>query len=115
MGRAHGACEAISRREEEAMRDIGDNEQRRARPQPPCARAGICCVAAPQQCAALPASRRLASPGAALGTRPMLLLGQAPSTKRLLLSSLLSTCALVGGAAQVADKTSYRPELAVSE
>src|SRR5262245_7031735 len=78
-------------------------------------RAGICGVAAPQQCAALPASRRLASPGAALGTRPMLLLGQAPRTKRLLLASLLSTCALVGGAAQVADKTSYRPELAVSE
>src|SRR5262245_58194634 len=36
-------------------------------------------------------------------------------TKRLLLASLLSTCALVGGAAQVAEQTSYRPELAVSE
>jgi Flp pilus assembly protein TadD/peroxiredoxin len=38
-----------------------------------------------------------------------------PRTKRLLLASLLSTCALVGGAAQVAEKASYRPELAVSE
>jgi hypothetical protein len=27
MGRAHGACEVRSRREEEAMRDIGDDEQ----------------------------------------------------------------------------------------
>ena len=36
-------------------------------------------------------------------------------TKWILLASLLSTCALVGGATQVADKTSYRPELAVSE
>ena len=42
-------------------------------------RAGICGVAAPRQCAlALPASRRLASAGTARGTRPMLLLGQAP-------------------------------------
>src|SRR6185295_18691173 len=41
-------------------------------------RAGICGVAAPRQCPALPASRRLASAGVALGTRPMLLLGQAP-------------------------------------
>ena len=38
-----------------------------------------------------------------------------PRTKRLLLASLLSTCALVGGAAQVVEKASYRPELAVSE
>ncbi|HMJ84587.1 MAG TPA: FG-GAP-like repeat-containing protein, partial [Vicinamibacterales bacterium] len=38
-----------------------------------------------------------------------------PRTKRLLLASLLSICALVGGAAQVAEKASYRPELAVSE
>ena len=35
-------------------------------------RAGICGVAAPRQCPALPASRRLASAGVALGTRPML-------------------------------------------
>jgi len=28
MGRAHGACETRSRREEEAMRDIADDEQR---------------------------------------------------------------------------------------
>jgi hypothetical protein len=35
--RAHGACEASSRREEEAMsRHIVDDEQRRNRPQPPC-------------------------------------------------------------------------------
>src|SRR3989338_6113833 len=51
-------------------------------PHAPCGfrrRTGICGVAAPRQCApALPASRRLASAGAALGTRPMLLLGQAP-------------------------------------
>src|SRR5580765_1160756 len=37
MGRAHGACEARSRREEESMRHIGDDEQRRDRQQPPCA------------------------------------------------------------------------------
>src|SRR5688572_20401557 len=37
MGRAHRACEVRSRREEEAMRDIGDDEQRRTRPQSPCA------------------------------------------------------------------------------
>ena len=37
MGRAHGACEVRSRREKEAMRDIADDEQRRARPQSPCA------------------------------------------------------------------------------
>src|SRR5580698_9895962 len=42
-------------------------------------RTGICGVAAPRQCAlALAASRRLASTGAALGTRPAPLLGQAP-------------------------------------
>ena len=45
-------------------------------------RAGICGVAAPRQCPALPASRRLASAGTALGTRPMLLLGQAPRGRR---------------------------------
>ena len=39
----------------------------------------------------------------------------APRTRRLLLASLFSTCALVGGVAQVAEKTSYRPALAVSE
>ena len=39
----------------------------------------------------------------------------APRTKRVLLASLFSTCALVGGVAQVAEKTSYRPALAVSE
>ena len=37
-GRAHGACEANSRREEEAMSlHIVDDEQRRDCPQPPCA------------------------------------------------------------------------------
>jgi len=37
-GRAHGACEASSRREEEAMSvHIVDGEQRRDRPQSPCA------------------------------------------------------------------------------
>src|SRR3990170_4187572 len=37
-GRAHGACEASSRREEEAMSvHIVDDEQRRDRPQYPCA------------------------------------------------------------------------------
>src|SRR5205809_6858377 len=41
-------------------------------------RADICGVATPRQCPTLPASRRLAAAGAALGTRPMLLLGQAP-------------------------------------
>jgi len=41
---------------------------------------GICGVAAPRQCTlALPASRRLASADTARGTRPMLLLGRAPS------------------------------------
>src|SRR3954451_6589747 len=44
-------------------------------------RAGIGGVAAPGPCAAAwPASRRLAAAGTALGTRPMLLLGHAPST-----------------------------------
>ena len=37
-GRAHGACEASSRREEEAMSmHIVDDEQRRDPPQSPCA------------------------------------------------------------------------------
>jgi Flp pilus assembly protein TadD/peroxiredoxin len=38
-----------------------------------------------------------------------------PRAKRLLLTGLLSTCALVDGSAQLQDRTSYRPELAVSE
>ena len=38
-----------------------------------------------------------------------------PWAKRLLLAALLSTCALVDGRAQLQDRTSYRPELAVSE
>ena len=38
-----------------------------------------------------------------------------PRTKRLLLASLLSTCALLDGSAQLQERTSYRPELAVSE
>jgi len=38
-----------------------------------------------------------------------------PLTKRLLLASLLVACVLVAGAAQVAEKPFYRPELAVSE
>src|SRR6266545_8020346 len=86
MGRAHGACEARSRREEEAMRHIGDDEQRRARPQPPCALRVPAARRHLRRCRsstmplALPASRRLASAGAALGTRPMPLLGPAPST-----------------------------------
>ena len=69
MGRAHGACEVRSRREEEGdAGGIVDDEQRRARPQPPCAlrvpaahrhlrrcrsstmHAGIACVAAPGIC-----------------------------------------------------------------
>ena len=38
MGRAHGACEVRLRREEEGdAGGIVDDEQRRARPQPPCA------------------------------------------------------------------------------
>src|SRR5262249_45590893 len=41
--------------------------------------------------------------------------GRVLRTKRLLLASLLFMCALVGGAAQVAEQTSYRPQLAVSE
>ncbi|HLG53919.1 MAG TPA: hypothetical protein VI485_01225 [Vicinamibacterales bacterium] len=42
-------------------------------------RAGICGVAAPGHGPTVPASRRLASAGTALGTRPVPLLGQAPS------------------------------------
>src|SRR5437899_4206158 len=38
-----------------------------------------------------------------------------PRAKRLLLASLLSTCALVDGNAQLEHSASYRPELAVSE
>ena len=85
--RAHGACEASSRREEEAMSmHIFDDEQRRDRPQSPCAQrvssgAGhlrrwrsstmytdIACIAPPCICPA------------ALETRPLLLLGPAPRT-----------------------------------
>jgi len=77
MGRAHGACEVRSRREEEAMRDIADDEQRRARPQSPCA---LRVPAARRHLrrrsflrySRYPRSSRLASAGAALGTRPML-------------------------------------------
>src|SRR5580765_2651065 len=38
-----------------------------------------------------------------------------PWAKRLLLAALLSTCALVDGRAQLQDRNSYRPELAVSD
>ena len=42
-------------------------------------REGICCVGAPRRCTPTsPASRRLASTLAALGTRPLLILGRAP-------------------------------------
>src|SRR6185436_15635517 len=61
------------------------NDELARNPHAPCGfrrRAGICGVAAPRQCPALPASRRLASAGAALGTRLMLLLGQAPKSDR---------------------------------
>src|SRR5438477_12198953 len=52
-------------------------------------RAGICGVAASRQGPALPASQCLSSAGAALGTRRMLLLGQAPrlGPSRLMASS----------------------------
>src|SRR5215211_6450463 len=84
MDRAHGACVVKSRREEEAMPRSAtmSNDEFARNPRAPSGfrrRAGICGVAAPRQCtAALPSSRRLASAGTALGTRPMLLLGQAP-------------------------------------
>ena len=38
MVRAHGSCEAETRREEELMRFHHDDEQQSIRPQPPCAR-----------------------------------------------------------------------------
>ena len=91
---------ASSRREEEAMSMyIVDDEQRRialglrtqfrnphaAGPQADPGpfgfrrRGGICGVAAPRRCTPTsPASRRLASAPAALGTRCLLILGQAP-------------------------------------
>ena len=91
---------ARSRREEEAMsRRIVDNDQRRialglrtqfrnphaagplADPGPDGfrRRVGICSVDAPRRCTPTsPASRRLASAHAALGTRCLLILGQAP-------------------------------------
>ena len=58
---------------------IVDDEQRRDRPQDPAPfgfrrRRGICFVRAPRRCAMTsPASRRLASTPAALGTRPIVL------------------------------------------
>ena len=86
MCRAHGACEASSRREEEAMSMyIVDDEQRRDHPQHPCALrvaavgrhlrrwrsstmcTDIACVAPP--CICLPTA----------ATRHILILGQAPS------------------------------------
>jgi hypothetical protein len=46
-------------------------------------RGGICCVGAPRRWATTsPASHRLASAPAALGTRPLLILGQAPREAR---------------------------------
>jgi hypothetical protein len=87
MCRAHGACEASSRREEEAMSmHIVDDEQRRDRPQHPCALrvaavrrhlrrwrsstmyTDIACVAPPCICLRTAA------------TRHILILGQAPRT-----------------------------------
>ena len=93
-GRAHGACEASSRREEEG--DVEAHRRRRATKRSPATptrpwdsgrRGGICGVGAPRRCALTsPASRRLASApsrsaaGATVpGTRPLLILGQAPS------------------------------------
>jgi hypothetical protein len=74
IGRAHRACEASSRREEEAMRDIVDDEQRRDCPQPLCAQR----VPAAQGHlhrwrSSTMSSHRLASTPAALGTRPVVL------------------------------------------
>ncbi len=92
-GRAHGACGASSRREDEAMSvHIVDDEQRGDRPAIPMrpsgsgGAGGICSVGAPRRCTETsPASRRLASAPAALGTRPLLILGRAPrDTMRLL-------------------------------
>jgi hypothetical protein len=80
----NGACEVRSRREEEAMRTSAttSNDELTRNPLAPSGfrrRADICGVATPGQGPTLPASRRLASAGTALGTRPMPLLGQAPS------------------------------------
>ncbi len=47
-------------------------------------RRGICCVGAPQRCTTSPASRRLASAPAALGTRPAVLLPRAVRVERQL-------------------------------
>ncbi len=86
-GRAHGACEARSRREEEAMSmHIVDDEQRRDRPQHPCALPvpGVrghlrrCRSSAMYNDAYL----RFALPGICpltAGTRPLLILKRAPS------------------------------------
>ncbi len=66
---------------------IVDDEQRRDRPQPPCAlrvpapRGHLQRqrVGAPRRCTTIsPASRRLASAPEELGTRPLLILGHAP-------------------------------------
>ena len=85
-GRAHGACEARSRREEEG--DVGAHRRRRATKRSPATpmrplgsgrRGGICGVGAPRRCAVTsPASRRLASAPSAPGTRTLIILGQAP-------------------------------------
>jgi hypothetical protein len=83
-----------SRHEEEAMsRHIVDDEQRRIvlglrtqfrNPHTPFGfrrRGGICGVGAPRRCTPTsPVSRRLAYAPAALGTRYLLILGQAPDT-----------------------------------
>ena len=89
-GRAHGACTASARREEEAISmHIVDDEQRSDRGATPMRPSGsgrcggICGVGAPRRCTPTsPASRRLASAPAAPGTRPLLILGQAPRASR---------------------------------
>jgi hypothetical protein len=64
-------------------------------------RRGICCVGAPRRCPASPASHRLASSPAALGTRPVVLLPRVARehTLKSILScrvSKISKCVIVG-------------------